>query len=379
MVKETDMITIVIPTKNRSNFLTRQLLYYSKLDFKGCFCIGDSSNAEHLERSKKLIRALNGKLNIIHREYPESIVHHCVQQLVKLVNTPYAAYVSDDDFLVPSGLEKCRLFLEQHPEYSAAHGVAVKIYTRDSRPHGQIILCKRKPQPVEEAESASERFLHYISHLSDVCYSVHRVESLLTMYESVHLFPDGRFSNVLLPNCLSIINGKIKELGSLSLVRHMQDEPTRTREEIDTFFWITSEKWLSYYHNFRDILAKELMRQDGITLEEAQQVVKQGFSIFLSKSLKRECRKYYPEYNDALSDVRGSHNDKFENLRSLAGRMPGARRSWRWMYRLNSLLRKRLVERDERSLPALLDPSSPYHADFMPIYRAVTTPPEGVE
>ena len=56
------MISLLIPTMNRSDFLIRLLRYYRALGFQGCICIGDSSDAVHVERTKKAIQELQDKL-----------------------------------------------------------------------------------------------------------------------------------------------------------------------------------------------------------------------------------------------------------------------------------------------------------------------------
>jgi len=371
------MISMIIPTKNRSQFLARQLKYYSEMGFDGPILVGDSSNGNHLKDNKELISTLDSNLSIVYLEYPTLVVHRCVQQLVNLVRTPYIVHICDDDFLVPSGLEKCRLFLDNHRDYVAAHGVAAKIRTKNCNPHGEIIMCKQKMQPVEETESASARYLHFIGHMSDVYFSVHRTEVMVWSCDKLDYFSDGHFYNVLGPNCFSVVRGKIKELDCLSLVRHMQDNPHRTREEIDMLFWITSPKWLSSYQNFCDILAAELATCDSITREEALQVVKQGVLIYLTKRLENECRKNYPGYANPMSDFKGAVTAR-ERIRSLLRGLiqhtPGVQRAIRTWKDLGIISPARSL-RNDLSLQALLNLSSQYHKDFMPIYRAITNPP----
>ena len=114
------MMTLIVPTMNRSDFLVRQLGYYRDVGFQGCICIGDSSDTVHVERTKRALKAFQGKLNIVYREYPHLNDAECLKQLLDLVVTPYAAFVADDDFLVPAALEQCARFLDNHPDYSAA-------------------------------------------------------------------------------------------------------------------------------------------------------------------------------------------------------------------------------------------------------------------
>ena len=370
------MITLVLPTRDRSAFLARQLMYYHRVGFQGSIRIGDASKGEHLARNKRLVKGLEGKVDIVHREFPAGNVHHCVQALTDLVKTPYVAYVSDDDFLVPSGLEACRLFLEEHPEYGVAHGKAVKIKTAGSKPYGEVTLVKRARQPVEEADSASERYMHLMANMADVHFSLHRVDRFRAMYEGVDRFADRHFSDALLSNCLAVLNSKIGEVDSLSLVRHIQEEPTRTRDQVDSFFWITGETWRTDFQIFRDILAERLALQDGIGLGKATEVVEAGFSIYLTKRLRKQLLNSHPVYSRVLLQMRASDRQDRDTLRGLGRRIPGARSIWNWV---DSSLLHRRAGRYRGSLPPIVDSSTPYLAEFMPVYQAATNAPESIE
>lgn len=351
------MITLLIPTMNRSDFLIRLLHYYGDLGFQGCICIGDSSDTVHVERTRKVIKVLQGKLSIVYREYPRLNDARCLQQLLDFVSTPYAAYVADDDFLTPAALEQCARFLDGHPDYSAAHGVAALISLQSSGAYGQVVGASRYRQLVIEAESASQRLLNYLSNYWVALFSVHRIESWRVMYRDISLLEDRSFGGELLPCCLSVIQGKVKELDCFYLVRQGHEQRYLLP---DTYDWITSPNWLPSHQVFRDSLAEELVRQDGISMDEARDVVKQAFWSYLAKGLNK---KWQSRYSQASADARN-------RWRQAARAIPGARRIWRLLYSLKP------KAHDEFSLPALLDPSSPYHADFMPIYRAVTTPPQ---
>ena len=354
------MVTLLVPTMNRSGFLIRLLRYYRDLGFQGCICIGDSSNTEHVERTKTVIAELQGKVNIVYRECPRLNIAETLKHLLDFVSTPYAALVADDDFLVPAALEQCALFLDRHPDYSAAHGVGAVLNLQSSGAYGEVTWAGHYRQPVIEGENASQRLLDHLSNYSVSLFSVHRVESWRLMYRDVSLLADKAFALELLPCCLSAIQGKVKELVCFYLVRQVHEQRYLLP---DVFDWLTSPDWLPSYQVFRDCLIEELVRQDGISMDEAQEVVKQALWSYLAKCLNRQWRS---RYGQASAGGR-------TRFRQVARAIPGARRVW---HTLRSLRPKK---HDEFSLPALLRPSSPYHADFMPIYRAITTPPADLD
>ncbi|MBC8280176.1 MAG: TIGR00180 family glycosyltransferase [Chloroflexi bacterium] len=118
-----NQISLFTPTKNRPEFVARLLRYYQDIGFTGPVLIGDSSDTDNLEQSKSLIEEMGQCLDVQHHEMPGLNGVQCVEQLIELVTTPYAAFVADDDYLVPSALYQCAEFLEENPDYSAAHGL----------------------------------------------------------------------------------------------------------------------------------------------------------------------------------------------------------------------------------------------------------------
>lgn len=345
------MITLLVPTMNRSDFLIRMLRYSDEIGFEGCICIGDSSSPDHIERTKRVIETLRGKQTIVYKEYPGLNAADCFQRLLDLVSTPYVALLPDDDFFIPSALNKCAKFLEEHPDYSAVHGKGIVVRLYNSGMFGRIIECSYYPQPVIEAESSSQRLDDHLNHYSVTLLSVHRVKSWRRMIRDVHLLKDKSFRDELLPCCISVILGKSKELDCLYLVRQDHAQRYLLPPGLD---WVASPEWYPSYLVFRDCLAESLSLQDAISIEEAQKVVKQAFCAYLVTYLS--------------SCSRGSRSSSGRWIQ-VARKIPGARRLYQFLHSM------RPKKNSVFSLSALLEPSSPYHADFMPVYKALTTPP----
>ena len=373
------MITLFIPTMNRSDYLIRLLRYYRDVGFEGPICIGDSSDSSYLEPTKEAIRGLRGGLDIVYREFPGLDGVQCAQQLLELVSTPYATLTSDDDFLVPSALERCIQFLDKHSDYSAVHGHGALLSVESNAPHGWVKGAGYYRQPSVVDGSASMRLINFMRNYSPIVFSVHRTQTWREMYEDAQLVADWkRFGGELLQGCLSVIEGKVKDLDYLQVVRQVYDPQ---HSPLDTsngaiiesqrpinmsasstphgFDWLTSPDWLPSYQIFRDRLTEELARQDSISVEEAGEVVKEAFWSYLATSLNRK-------WQDRYAPANGSPRSW---LRRTARATPGLHRAWRGV-------RSFLPGDDNRmSVAAMLRGSSPYHADFMPIYHAITTQP----
>jgi glycosyltransferase domain-containing protein len=348
------LLTIIIPTLNRSDFVIRLLNYFADTNYKHCIAIGDSSDSFHVARTKEEIERIGEKLEIIYMEYPGLSCHGAQEKLINLVSTPYIVSLPDDDFLVPDGLDKCIEFLEKNEDYVAAHGLGIIATYKPGERYGRDLVIQNYRQTVVENEDAKERLLQHLESYSVPVFSVHRTAAFRVMWADE--IDDYAFGE-LLPCCLSVILGKIKELKCFYLVR--QDHDVRYTSP-DSYDWITSSTWQSSYRIFRDCLARELNKQANIPLGESLEIVKRGFWAYLAGGLtSRYGHKYKP--NIVAEIKKYLKNVPFINdfLRSFLQSICYAKNRW-------------LSTGNFSSLPALLHPNGPYHNDFMPIYRAIT-------
>ena len=264
-----DLISILIPTLNRSDFLIRALHYYSEVGFKGYVCIGDSSNIQHVENTKRAIQALEGKLRIIYRSFPNPPYTGgmVMKELIELAPTPYAVYSGDDDFVIPNGLEQCAAFLDAHPEYSAVHGVRIIIRLKSSGAFGQLASACYIRQPALESETASERWAGYMRPGISTQYSVHRTETWRRMYRDVGSVPSRYLGPELLPCSLSSILGKIKGLDCLSVVFQENDNRIFDWGRQSMYSLIIHPDWPPSVQVLRNSIVEALVQQDGIDVK----------------------------------------------------------------------------------------------------------------
>jgi glycosyltransferase domain-containing protein len=374
----TSKVTIVIPTKSRPDFLARLLTYYRDTGFLGCICVGDSSESDHLERNRLLIKSLSDRINIIYKEYPKLNAISTMGELINYIETPYAAICCDDDFLIPSALVKSSRFLDENLEYNAAWGKAVKVRLENNGAFGQVAYCKPIKQPVLDAESGSQRYINYMMiQQTDVLYAVQRSKNFIRAYSPSNI-KDMMFAGGVLPNAMSCVHGKNKEYDHLFLVRQDHDERLDFTERTDALAWITNQEFSSSYLGFQEVVVNELANQDGITKEEAQSAVRQGFLLFLQSKLINESKKRnYVRYNDSNGKMlfKSLENKKEHTWKRLARNIPGLAGIWQ-LIKKHNLISRKLDSSHNMSLKALLDSSSPYHQDFISIYNAITKPPE---
>jgi glycosyltransferase domain-containing protein len=335
---------------NRSGYLIRQLTYYADVGCKHTVYVGDLSADQHARRTQEAIRKLENRVRIVYVQLPSATDYQATNELSQRVEEPYIAFTGDDDFLIPASLEKCARFLDASPDYESAHGVGILFALGSGREYGEFVSSTACPQRPAEHTSARLRLMDLLNRYWPVSFSVQRVEAFRVAVDLAPRLPDKGFRE-LLTDCLSIIRGKAKELDCLYLARqaHYQQNPSP-----DWYDLITSPAWLFSYQVFHDCLVEKLARQDKVSTDEARELVKQVFRSYLASVLG------------------GNSASPRSSLRRTARVIPGVRMAWNTWNTLRSL---NPPGPGKFSLPGLLRPTSQYHAAFMPIYRAVTTPP----
>ena len=340
------------------------LRYYASAEYKHWIFIGDSSDAYHAERTQKTVKAFKSQLNIRYFSCPAQSPGACIETLNRSLTTPYSAAVSDDDFVSPSGIDQCVEFLEHNPEFSAAHGKGIYMGIRESGPYGAVHETNQYPQAQIEGPTGADRLVSFFTvSMAALLHSVHRNADWQEMFRGISdLKSEGNnniFKDELIPCAVAVTRGKIKQLEGLYFVRFFHDAIYR---QISMYDWITNPNWFPSYQFLCQRITEELIRQDGINKVEAQEVIKRAFWPYLSLGLSSGWQNYtghsaVPENSE-------------HNFRLMARRVPGLRSLWH-----RARFARQKLGHNELSLPALLNPSSPYHADFMLVYQVTTTPP----
>jgi glycosyltransferase domain-containing protein len=339
-------VTLLIPTLNRPEFVIRLLRYYAEVGFTGRIAVGDSSDAAGVRLTRAEVERLKGALDIDYVELPGLGLADSWKHLIDRLSTPYAAYLADDDFLVPTSLDKCARFLAEHTDYAAAHGAGLGVTLDTNGLFGKVMLCDYYAQTVSEADLASERLRQHLERYSVTLFAVHRTETWRAMFEDVHLIPDMSFGAELLPCCLSVVHGKVKELDGLYVVRQSH---ARRYEQPTMFDWIATPNWFASYQVTLDSLARALVAQESISLEAARKIVQEGFRRYVGAGMGLPSR-----------------------WASAGPAVAIARKLWHTWQALQP------TPHAEFALQALLSPASPYHVDFMPVYQSLVTAPADV-
>lgn len=373
------MISIVIPTyNNRSRFLARLLQYYRSGGFAHPIVVADSSEASEREANRNSIASLQGELDVLHEVFPPGIHFNLkIAQALATIDTKYAVLCADKDFLVPEAIEQCVRYLEANPDYSVAHGQAATILSVKVS-SGHRILSRSYPQRTLERDGPQIRLQDHLQNYTTTFYSVHRRPELMrNMQLTADTTAPFHFGE-LLPSCLSVIQGKVRCLDVLCMVRQYRRDITTNTKLVPWAALLTSDDFSQRDAQFRNCLAEELVGVTGMSITEAKDAVNHAFAPYLAR-LKA------PE--PSLSTFEQTVQRAWRVIRVLpmAARsalldrqLVAMARSPREAYRKLQCERARAAGQDDMSIDRLLNPRSPFHADFLPIYEHVRRYPDGV-
>jgi glycosyltransferase domain-containing protein len=350
-------LTLFIPTKNRSAYLCRLLGYYERGRLPHVVIVGDSSDADQLESTRQFIHSSAEHLKVELIPCPGMRNFDCARYLLDRIATPYAVWVADDDFVTPAGLDHAIDFLDRNPDYIAAHGESLLFGVESDQAHGRVNWLVPYPQTSIEHPTPSQRLEYHLEHYRPTAFSVHRTSSLRRAYQ---LVVDRKMYNIFgefFPSCLPIIEGKTKRLDVLYMARQAHAGMTSTKLNADLFDWVTGSGWLAQWIQFRDSLAEEMASREGLDIDTCRDTVKKAFWYVLGTDLANKWKTRYRKKPEASLD----------QLKARLARYSGLRRAWESFWSVVP------GEANKLLLPALLRKSSPYHSDFMPVYRAIRT------
>ena len=350
-----EQLTLLVPSKDRPDFLGRLLRYYHRAGFPGCIQIADASCGEEARRAQVIVRTMSGHLNVRYANYPKLRHDECWKRINESIATPYVAFLGDDDFLIPSGLEQCLAFLETHPDYHAAHGAAGLFQLKVPGPYGEVAWVEPYGglRPLEQ-DTAAGRLRELFHRYSVPLFCVHRAPVWQAIWQHSRADLEWEISTELMPGALSAVQGKIKRLPGLYLMRQVHPQK---HYNADAFEWILGAAWQPSGLVLLERLTERLARQDHLPIPKAQAIVRQAWWWYVASDLMGEWQRRYTP-------------NRPRRWREAAGTLPFLRASWHALQAWGRGF-------GELSLPALLQARSCYHRAFLPVYEAVTQGEDG--
>lgn len=327
---------------NRPDMLERGLSYYKKVGCPYPILIGDSSKGDYLDKNKALLAKFKGSLDIHHFEYAGLDIVRTHQEMAKEIKTKYSACVADGAFLVVPTLSKCVSFLEENPDYALAHGISTTFVLGNDGAYGSFAWdVGLNTLPILEQDKPSERLQAHVNDYRVAMYCVMRKEHWAAIWEGMHEIENPQLSGEILPTAHAIMLGKVKELKALYLVRHIHSKRNPSTKSAS---WMTSPNWSKIEERVVNRLSDNLVELEGLPEENARSFAQEAFKTFVNRQI---ALSKVPKVVRPVSGVR------------------------QWLFPLKRYVFS-FLPGNELSLPALKRSSSPYHEDFIPVYRTVT-------
>jgi glycosyltransferase domain-containing protein len=293
-------VAILIPTKNRIDFVIRTIKYYVSINSPHPIFIGDASSKSSEEL---VLKAAENKIDVYYYHWEKLNDRKTMIKLGEKANATsisnYCAFHGDDDFFVSKSLSMCAEFLDDNPAYATSQGRAFSFELNEDGPYGEL---KDIGVYWNENELQGDTALKRLEEIS-VNYwvpnfSVHRINEYIDdMRIGVETIIDRDFGEYTFSLTMAM-RGKSKFIDCLYLARNIHseiDHPT-------TFEWFTGGNWHLSYTELIKSLSIVLSNNDGLSLIESNSKVKLEVDKLISPnfyhntSTRQFIRKKYSEY-----------------------------------------------------------------------------------
>ena len=279
------MISILVPSRNRQDYLLRLLRFYYEVQFDGEIIIGDASDnsLETLEQAE--LTRLRHRLNVQYFHLKESSIQVTIRFMAEKAKGTYCVFCGDDDLILPSGLDVCRMFLENNRDYKTAQGDSCLFVLRSvGGVFGRLAYAQHywTAQSLEASSSLSR--LQGLSKNYWVSqFSLHRTEDFVRVQRAVSHFTDNHFFE-LISNALFIASGKSKFLPTPYLLRQAHH---RRIHHFSLGEWQTRSVFKELYDQFINLLAGILADENQADRIEMRQVAIEFFEAYLLSAQSR--------------------------------------------------------------------------------------------
>ena len=278
------MISILIPTLNRPEFLYRALKYYRAAGFDGVISIGDSSDDVNSAKNMDAINRVTDGLRVDYQYYSKDKYHIglVVKDLIDRAETSYVALCCDDDFLNVNGVKKCASFLDGNPDYVSARGIRITFMLSNlDSVYGKIDNLLYVPSLDLESESAADRWATYMRCNTATAYNVHRKVTFQKMWQRIEEFFTHDLKHEIYPCSVTCLLGKTKNIDVLyNVVQHHRGSLSFSGK-IRIYDAIVSEGWSSDVRHFCNYVCDELKMRDKLSEEEARSFFYKEFENYL--------------------------------------------------------------------------------------------------
>ena len=348
-------VSIIIPTKNRYNFIKRQLEYYHSVKSHHPIYIGDSSEGIAKEKLIKIIDSFKDSLEINYFDFPQLDGPAVKMNLADKVTEEYCTYAGDDDFLIPNSLSKCANFLEKNKNYRTAQGKRYIFQLSKKGAYGEIKWLD--PHGINgkslEHSSAKDRIISYSQNYWGCQFSVHRTNEFLEDSREYRMLKHEDIFHEFFHNFSFILRGKSKFIDCLYLVRQAHEE-RMTHSPV--FTWIGDKEWNGMYNFFINSISNILVEIDCIKLEEANLIAHRVFWTQIQPLIYKNTYFHLTKDTKKINNLKNKIKKLLKNYLSIE----------------KIKLARNIKNNLSNNKNNLLNKKSKYYQDFDPLKKVIT-------
>lgn len=304
-----DQLTVIIPVKDREQFLIRWMYYAKKVSFPFKLFIADGSANNEMQN----LFLNNNNFSSINYEYVKfphdksyDLFWNKLLKSLKEIKTPYVAIGNDDDLYCVDGLLKSVEFLNRNSDYSICGGkigvfepLPSKKYSDYKGLYSNNIYCSFNDTSQSIRDNSSlDRIKSHFSNYALTFYDVQHKEQAVFAYQKI---VDLKIENILLvelvTSFISIAQGKSKRLNDIFLMRQATPESsfakTYTEQKGDEFDQMLYRSWSIDLNNFFDEVANIVVQKDNIDLENSIKQIKKSYREYISTTIVNNLSRDY--------------------------------------------------------------------------------------
>ena len=303
MTKEIDLsnlLTVVINTKNRPRLLNASLNYIRDSCLNAQIIVTDASPAEVWEINDKSINSILPKSQTLHIKPINGEQFPSIIEGLSQVKTPYSIVSGDDDFFIVDGIKSCVYFLEQNPSFSACMGKIMQfvgIWDKSVQKWTFKSFRDLTPRQIDN-DNISKRLSKYADNIEISSYAVHRTEVIRSAYTGAldYGFSEDNSLPELALNSYTLIKGS---LGTVNTFFHMWFSPNKKRTDmastlysgnnsLNWFDKMFSEQYITNMNAFINFLMLNVSNKNKNEMDTIKNIIQSIWGKFYFKaSLRR--------------------------------------------------------------------------------------------
>lgn len=210
------MMTIILLSRNTSQYLRRVLTYYKTVEFKGRIFIADSSSLEERTQMHLIVKEFRSDLfcPIIFEYDHSTLFSDKIVHVIQKVCTTYVLLASVDDFFSFETLREGMDFLKRHTDYAFVSGYSYGYtYQNDAEIDWYYTGDYYYPRSFFQDDSLV-RINSYLEQYTSTIHSLFRTTTLISVLQQSALYandPCGKFYENMV-TILALLSGKGKFL-----------------------------------------------------------------------------------------------------------------------------------------------------------------------